>query len=226
MSGVAGSTKRSPAHTCSRADHLPPPTSGSPAGSPGHQPDSVQVQRGQRGLGGAAGAAAGRQWSLPATWSSDSPASTARRRDTLKIVRPENSAGASVHGGQPPPRDMTADPPLCGRGQGRPMSRLSESRAKRTAGRAVRRDWPHNRVNATTPRHPRGRKSHTAHETLSHESANSNSHIQQLPIAVAREPGGGLVGAEPLQFFGWGARNVFAPPPNTRNRGLLSNDNC
>ena len=44
--------------------------------------------------------------------------------------------------------------------------------------------------------------------------------------AVAREQGGGLAGAEPLQLFGWGARNVFDPPPNSRNRFLLRSENC
>ena len=32
---------------------------------------------------------------------------------------------------------------------------------------------------------------------------------------------GGLAGAEPLQLFGWGARNVFLSPRNSSNRGLL-----
>ena len=34
--------------------------------------------------------------------------------------------------------------------------------------------------------------------------------------SVERERGEGLAGAEPLQLFGWGARNVFEPPPLTR----------
>ena len=35
--------------------------------------------------------------------------------------------------------------------------------------------------------------------------------------AVVREQGGGLAGAEPLQLFGWGDRNIFEPP----TRGIV-----